>query len=372
MNLRFNKYLLLFSLFLITINSNAFSQVRFAAIGDYGLAVANLVKSWNPDFISTLGDNNYQLGADSTIDENIGQYYHEFIYPYTGRYGVGSSCNKFFPALGNHDWISDSAQPYFDYFELPGNERYYDFIWGNVHLFAIDSDTNEQDGVNDSSAQAMWLKNALLCSQEKWNIVYFHHAPYSSGPHGSTVYMQWSFKEWGADLILSGHDHDYERLVVDSLTYIVNGLGGKSIYTFIDTLEQSIFRYSDNYGALIIEADENNLSYKFYNIDGTLIDPVIVSNQESENLLLEFQLSQNYPNPFNPSTSILYRVSRISHINIKVYDVLGNEVATLVNEEKPAGKYEVGFTENNLTSGVYFYSLRAGNFTQTKKMILLK
>jgi tartrate-resistant acid phosphatase type 5 len=91
MNSRFDKYLLLF---LITINFQIFSQVRFAAIGDYGLAgnnelaVANLVKSWNPDFIVTLGDNNYPLGADSTIDQNIGQYYHDYIYPYKGNYGT--------------------------------------------------------------------------------------------------------------------------------------------------------------------------------------------------------------------------------------------------------------------------------------------
>ncbi|MBP9121408.1 MAG: hypothetical protein KBF59_11150, partial [Ignavibacterium sp.] len=106
MNSRFNKYLLLF---LITINSKPFSQVKFAAIGDYGLAgpneltVANLVKSWNPDFIITLGDNNYELGADSTIDVNIGQYFYEYIYPYKGNYGSGSTVNRFFPSLGNHD-----------------------------------------------------------------------------------------------------------------------------------------------------------------------------------------------------------------------------------------------------------------------------
>src|SRR5262245_221000 len=91
------------------------SPIRFAVIGDYGYAgqpeldVANLVKSWNPDLVITLGDNNYELGAASTIDQNIGQYYHQFISPYTGGYGLGDSVNRFFPCLGNHDWYTAGA-----------------------------------------------------------------------------------------------------------------------------------------------------------------------------------------------------------------------------------------------------------------------
>jgi hypothetical protein len=86
----------------------------------------------------------------------------------------------------------------------------------------------------------------------------------------------------------------------------------------------------------------------------------------------EFSLEQNYPNPFNPSTSIQYRVSSTSNVSLKVYDVLGNEVATLVNEEKPAGSYEVKFDASGLSSGIYFYKLQSGSFVETKKMLLLK
>jgi hypothetical protein len=91
----------------------------------------------------------------------------------------------------------------------------------------------------------------------------------------------------------------------------------------------------------------------------------------------EFSLSQNYPNPFNPSTIIHYAVSSRQFVSLKVYDVLGNEVATLVNEEKPAGEYVVEFNSHsgevwNLPSGIYFYQLKAGTFIKTKKMVLLK
>ena len=85
-----------------------------------------------------------------------------------------------------------------------------------------------------------------------------------------------------------------------------------------------------------------------------------------------FSLQQNYPIPFNPTTIIKYRVPKLSYLTIKEYDVLGNEIATLVNEEKPAGSYELEFNGRRFTSGVYFYQLHAGDYTDTKKMILLR
>ncbi len=91
-----------------------------------------------------------------------------------------------------------------------------------------------------------------------------------------------------------------------------------------------------------------------------------------ESIIESFDIFQNYPNPFNPTTTIKYRVSELSYLTIKVYDVLGNEISTIVNEEKPAGEYVVEFGGDGLTSGIYFYQLRAGDYTDTKKMILLR
>jgi hypothetical protein len=86
----------------------------------------------------------------------------------------------------------------------------------------------------------------------------------------------------------------------------------------------------------------------------------------------DFSLFQNYPNPFNPSTNIEFRIADFGLVTLKVYDILGREIATLVNEEKNAGTYTVTFNASNLASGIYYYQIRAGNFVQTKKMILLK
>ncbi len=85
-----------------------------------------------------------------------------------------------------------------------------------------------------------------------------------------------------------------------------------------------------------------------------------------------FKLFQNYPNPFNPSTVISYQLSVTSNVKITIYNALGQEVAVLVNEEKIPGEYEIQFNGSNLSSGTYFYVLRAGNFSETKKMLLIK
>lgn len=90
------------------------------------------------------------------------------------------------------------------------------------------------------------------------------------------------------------------------------------------------------------------------------------------NVVSEFELEQNYPNPFNPGTVISYQLPVNSEVTLKVFDLLGKEVATLVNEEKPAGRYEAKFDGSGLTSGVYFYKLNAGGFHETNKLMLLK
>jgi len=252
--------------------------VRFAVLGDYGnagpneAAVAALIKSWSPAFIVTTGDNNYPAGGADTIDRNIGQYFHDFICPYRGGFGQGASVHRFFPSLGNHDWYTAKAKAYLDYFELPGNERYYDFAWGSVRLFMLDADPQEPDGVVGDSKQAAWLKQRLHDTKERWKIVAMHHAPYSSGPHASTQYMQWPYKAWGASLVLAGHDHDYERILVEGLPYLVVGLGGASLYPLSAAVAGSAFRYNQGYGAGLIEASDEELYFRFFSSRGQVLD----------------------------------------------------------------------------------------------------
>ena len=99
---------------------------------------------------------------------------------------------------------------------------------------------------------------------------------------------------------------------------------------------------------------------------------IIVNTEVEKEIELTFYLSQNYPNPFNPNTLMKYQIPELSFVTIKVFDVLGSKIVTLVNEEKQAGSYEVEFDATSLPSGIYFYRLQAGSFVETKKMVLVK
>jgi len=122
----------------------------------------------------------------------------------------------------------------------------------------------------------------------------------------------------------------------------------------------------------IAAADNPELLTNAINQSRTKFNEIITNVETEIDLPLSFSLSQNFPNPFNPTTSIKYSLPEQQFVSLKIFDILGREVATLVNENKPAGNYEVNFDASNLSSGVYFYQLRAGSFTETKKLILMK
>ena len=263
-------------------------ELRFAVIGDFGsgsadeAAVANLVKSWNPSFILAVGDDRYGARDYDTV---VGQFYCDYLKDAgSGTYCPGgpSAVNRFFPALGNHDYSDGGGLiEYLSYFTLPGTgieagsrtgqERYYDFIRGPVHIFVIDS-MGALDSRADMVAQKKWLKASLSASSTPWQMVLLHHAPYSSGIHGSTAAMQWPYQAWGADAVLAGHDHDYERLQVGKIPYFVNGLGGMSRYPFLRQVAGSQARYSADYGAMLVRASETEIMYDFIRPAGTVID----------------------------------------------------------------------------------------------------
>lgn len=272
--------------------------IRIAAFGDYGQAgsglqsVSDMVHGWELDAIITLGDNVYDDEITlQTLDRNIGQYYHDFIGGYIGDYGAGSAVNRFFPSLGNHDWPfedeEESIGAYKQYFNLPGDgyvsssghERYYDFVLGNIHFFALNSNFQEPHGSTADSTQAEWLQEALARSTAEFQIAYFHHPPYNSGNgHGDQEHMQWPFKEWGVDAVLAGHEHIYERLMIDGLPYFTNGVGGSSIYNFTEQREGSQAIWAENFGSILITALPGRLQFDFYTIDfgGVLIDRFVL------------------------------------------------------------------------------------------------
>ena len=253
-------------------------DLTFAVIGDYGLdgadeaAVAQLVLGWDPTLVLTVGDNNYYGGNASSIDVNIGKHYHSLIAPYTGEFGPGGAENRFFPAPGNHDWGSGVLDPYIDYFTLPGNERYYRVRRGPVEFFMLDSDDHEPDGNTADSVQAHWLEVALGESDAPFKVVMMHHPPYSSGLHRGSAGMRWPYAEWGADLVVAGHDHDYERLVVEDMTYLVAGTGGASLRVFDGEEVGSQRGHADLFGALRGRVNAREMTVEFIATSGGQVD----------------------------------------------------------------------------------------------------
>lgn len=257
-------------------------SVTFAVIGDFGrsgdneLHVSEMVKSWNPDFIITTGDNNYPSGAPETLKENITDYYGDYIYnfdavPDDQCNGIAfqEKQNRFFPCPGNHDtYTLSDLKPYLNYFTLPGNELNYKFFWGSVAFYSINS-----TGKN-LSEQYDWLKSEISRSDKPFTIVYFHHSPYSTGDHGDEPAMQWDFLSMGVNAVITGHDHLYsriEKLDEPGLTYLVNGAGGKSLYSCgenpLDLSEFSVICQDKSFGAIRGRADNDRLILEFFTVD---------------------------------------------------------------------------------------------------------
>jgi tartrate-resistant acid phosphatase type 5 len=361
--------IILIYLLIVFLPARQLCAQSFAVIGDFGWNnqneqdVADLVKGWNPDFIITVGDNNYPNGEASTIDDNIGKYYHEFIYPYTGGYGAGAAgANKFFPTLGNHDVMID-PQPYLDYFTLPGNERYYDFVKGDIHFFAVNSNPGDPDGWDSTSVQAMWLKNALQSAPEKWKIVFFHHAPYSSDSYcGNTAYMQWPFRQWGASAVLTGHAHTYERIVNNGFPYFIDGMGGDypSPNAFGTPVPGSVIRYSSDNGALQVTAVADSMVFSFISRANTLVDRYVLRAAPlfTEELRGREPTVLNAPNPFKESTEVMFIAAEAGNVELSVYGLTGIKLRTINWNNCRAGAQRLVWTNEGLDAGFYVYGIR--------------
>lgn len=214
----------------------------------------------------------------------------------------------------------------------------------------------------------------------------------------SDTYGQYglSYQSWGDDGLYFYHSNgtqgSYAPVTLDFLRwyFVATTYDGTTAITYLDGVAIDSQSVSGP-----ITADDNPLTIGLESpgqtefLQGKLDDirvynraltqeeiyKLIVTDIESENndlFINDFTLFQNYPNPFNPSTKISWQSPVSGWQKLKIYDLLGNEVTTLVNEEKPAGRYEVEFDASLLSSGVYFYQIKAGKYLETKKMILLK
>jgi len=300
-----------------TIVQDKGTETVFAIIGDYGdnsiheKQVSDLVYSWNPQFIITTGDNNYHRGK--FLDDDIGKFYSDFIGNYKGVYGNGSEQNRLYPSIGNHDWDDEKDEglptAYLDFFSVlkeysatSGSMLYYDFEDGPIHFFVLDSDRRQPDGIDKNSVQAQWLRQQMENSSSNFNIVYFHHTPFTNTILKSPE-MDWPFQEWGADIVIAGHAHTYERFDKNGFPYVVNGLGGNSKkFCLADEGQRSIpgieagcviippptkdpdtvIDYNSNWGAMLVKSTNNFLNFTFIDVDHVKIDSFIVYSKNHQ------------------------------------------------------------------------------------------
>lgn len=200
--------------------------VRFVAFGDSGngsadqIAVLEQVGAVPFDFMLHLGDIGYESGKRAELEAYFFRIYADLLASF-----------PVFPASGNHEYSTEDAAPFREAFVLPENgapagiERWYSYDWGDVHMVALDS---ERVG----APQADWLDADLTANHLPWTIVYFHRPPFSSGSHGGDANVQRIlvplFVKHRVPLVLTAHDHDYERTKPqDGVTYIVSGGGGR-------------------------------------------------------------------------------------------------------------------------------------------------
>lgn len=163
-----------------------------------------------------------------------------------------------------------------------------------------------------------------------------------------------------------------ELLYTDTLLVFGQNRVIKAILLYENGIIPFVFLLADGIGQIRKYYDDGTIVHLNYaKINGVVYGNLVGINDETFNQL-SFRLKQNYPNPFNSSTSISYSIAEVGFVSLKIFDILGQEVSTLVNEEKGAGMYDAIFNASELTSGVYIYTLQLNGYSQSRKMILLR
>jgi hypothetical protein len=225
-----------------------------------------------------------------------------------------------------------------------------------LYTYDVNDNNIEKLGQNWNSADSIWINEFL----------YLYEYDNNNALVG-TIYQNWDLNslEW-KNVWRESYTYTSQNTLETILKETWSSETKWENYTF------RVISYGNNGNWLedVTQLWDSTSWVNYLRYLATWDEPVTAKNDQF--YLNSYQLSQNFPNPFNPTTIIKYQIPKLSFVTLKVYDVLGNEIATLVNEEKPAENYEVEFNATNLPSGIYFYQLQIGSFVETKKMVLMK
>ena len=327
-------------------------------------AIAGLVLAKQPEF--TI------IGGDVCASSSYSAWQSEFFRP-NGLALI--SHVPFFFATGNHEGWSTNSMAFTRAPASPSNSQdYFSFDYGDVHVLVLDTEVSYAPG----SPQYVFAQDDLTGTTRQWKIVACHKPAYCSGGHGEDAGMKTMttniFEPAGVDLVIAGHSHFYQHNVVHGLHHLVIGTAGAPWY--VPTNASYTIKSVEDYNYAVFDVAPGTLRMTVYNSSDVVLDTLALSRQMNaggdEEEETGFQLNQNYPNPFNPVTTIQYSLASGCHVTLKVYDVLGNEVVTLVDGMEAAGNKSVRFEAGTLSSGIYFCVLQAGTFREARKLALVR
>jgi photosystem II stability/assembly factor-like uncharacterized protein len=359
---------------LITVNSpnggESISKGRFFKIQ----WISQQVDSFNLLFSLNSGLNWQNIISNYYTGGNIGDYYWSVPDTTSEQCLIkieSSQDISIFDVSDNYFRIINP--PPFSYFPLTvGNKWFFSYGHDQVirYKMEVEKDTILDDDYSYAKLNYYWKNNEGNFELDTEGYAYLRKDSNKIIQYEDRLLIDYDMNI-GDTVIYHGYPYS---AVLDDI-YIQEVLNRYLSNYYFFTTPFDFYSYSDSIGFNTLRADTWYNYFPQYLL-GCVIDGVtygIITEVEDESSFpLLFHLSQNFPNPFNPTTKINYQIPQSGFVTLKVYDLLGKEFATLVNEEKPAGNYEVEFNGSSLSSGIYFYKLQAGDYTEVKKMILMK
>jgi len=272
---------------------------------------------------------------------------------YDGNYNM---IELFYQVWDDSNWVNATLHTYT--YDVNNNrvewlrQLWIASIWENIWKYTYTYiGNNRTEQLRQNWGATNWMNDRLLTYIYDVNDNNIHN-----------YWFEWDSTYWLKDNLYS-HTYDINNKLIQTL-------GRNWVGLYWENDHKITIAYDGNY--IFEELYEHWDGSDWYFHDRITFNYIITGIEQLTDVIKSYNLSTNFPNPFNPTTTINYQLPELSFVTLKVYDVLGSEVVTLVSEEKPIGNYEVEFDGSVLTSGIYFYQLKAGNFIQSKKMVLMK